>query len=168
MFKNKYIILNLAANEDVTPGNRLVRIGDDEFLAFTIFLRCRFINFWSELLYFYENWISESPLNREMESWIYMETGRQLFAGERHFAARRKVTLIFSLICDDRSNGKDISRENLKLVDHLAAWVLNAKTPNPSELFSQREKTNIAARKVLCRTKIDYPDLFLKLRWSFE
>ena len=34
---------NLAANEDETPGKRLVRIGKAEFLAFTMFFKCRFI-----------------------------------------------------------------------------------------------------------------------------
>jgi len=42
-----------------------------------------------------------------------METGRP------NFAARKEIILIFSLFCDDRLNGKDISRENLKLLDHL-------------------------------------------------
>ena len=49
MSKNKYIISNLIANEDVTPGNRLVRVGDDKFLAFTMLLRCRFINLKNKL-----------------------------------------------------------------------------------------------------------------------
>ena len=47
--KNKYIVANLAANEDVTPGNRLVRIGDEEFFVLTMFLRCRFINLKNKL-----------------------------------------------------------------------------------------------------------------------
>ena len=42
--KNKYIMSNLAANEDETPGKRLVWIGEVEFLAFTMFFKCRFIN----------------------------------------------------------------------------------------------------------------------------
>ena len=37
------------------------------------------------------------------------------------FAARKEIILIFSLNCDDRSNGKDIFREKLELPDHFAA-----------------------------------------------
>ena len=45
MFKTKHINLNLAAMEDITLGNLLIRIGDAEFLALAMFFRCQFINF---------------------------------------------------------------------------------------------------------------------------
>ena len=40
---------NLAANEDETLGKRLVRIGEAEFLAFTMFFKCPFINLKQQL-----------------------------------------------------------------------------------------------------------------------
>ena len=61
-------------------------------------------------------------------------------AARQIFAARREIILIFSLFSDDHLNEMDISGEILELLDHLAARVLNAKTPNFTELFSRREK----------------------------
>jgi len=43
MSKNKHIISDLTAIEDVIARNLLVWIGEVGFLAFTVLLKCRFI-----------------------------------------------------------------------------------------------------------------------------
>ena len=79
-------------------------------------------------------------LDRGMESWFYMVTGQQNFAARKALHGVKEDCLVFSISCNDHFEWKDICRENLELLDHLVGRVLNAKSPNTSELFSRRER----------------------------